>query len=174
MFYIFTILFIVLLVAIDQLTKYLAIVLLTEDIPLISNILELHYTENTGCAWSMFSNATIYLVIFTSVLLLAIAIFLFSGKIRGKLPVVSLCLIFSGGLGNLIDRVFRGYVIDFIYVKCINFPIFNIADSFVCIGACLLLIYVIFFSDNSNEKKRGKQNGEETLDCPDGENGREN
>ena len=164
MFQLWMVLCLLLLIGIDQLIKMVvANSLYDHPISIINGVLEFRYSENTGAAWSLFSNKTLYLILFTSIVLVILLCVLFSGKIRKKLPVISLLLIISGGIGNLIDRIFRGYVIDFIYFKIIEYPIFNIADSFVCVGAVLLLIYVIFFYKEP-KKKQVEMHGEETME----------
>lgn len=159
------------LLLLDQITKFLAECNLIENpLVLINQVFELHYTKNTGCAWSLLSNNTTILIVFTSIILLFLALILFSGKIKNKLFLFSLILIFSGGIGNLIDRVFRGYVIDFFYISCINFPIFNVADCYVCIGAILLLLYIIFFyDDKENIPFWRMKNGNKKVNSESGE-----
>jgi signal peptidase II len=92
----------------------------------------------------------------TSVALIALFIALMTGKLgRSKLVTVSGTMILAGGIGNLIDRVFRHEVIDFFYFKAINFAIFNVADCFVVVGASLMLIYFLFIY--KEEKKPDAQ-----------------
>ena len=118
----------VILVAVDQIVKnWAAETLVKGDIAIIENVLYLKYAENTGVAFSMFSDNRWILVIVTSVMLAAVLAFFLSGKVNGKLEVFSLSLLLSGGVGNLIDRISLGYVIDYIDVRIINFAIFNIA-----------------------------------------------
>ena len=135
------------LVGVDQLTKYWAVIYLKDqpNIQIWPNVFELEYRENTGAAFSLFRDHVWLLSIVSAVILAAIVITV----VRIKLPNIrwvriAALLIVAGGAGNLIDRVFRGYVVDFISVKLIDFPVFNVADCFVCIGAFVLLIYVIF------------------------------
>ncbi|MBE6792857.1 MAG: signal peptidase II [Ruminococcaceae bacterium] len=135
------------LVGVDQLTKYWAVIYLKDqpNIQIWPNVFELEYRENTGAAFSLFRDHVWLLSIVSAVILAAIVVTV----VRIKLPNIrwvriAALLIVAGGAGNLIDRVFRGYVVDFISVKLIDFPVFNVADCFVCIGAFVLLIYVIF------------------------------
>lgn len=135
------------LVGVDQLTKYWAVIYLKDqpNIQIWPNVFELEYRENTGAAFSLFRDHVWLLSIVSAVILAAIVVTV----VRIKLPNIrwvriAALLIVAGGSGNLIDRVFRGYVVDFISVKLIDFPVFNVADCFVCIGAFVLLIYVIF------------------------------
>ena len=116
----------VILVAVDQIVKnWAAETLIKGDIAIIENVLYLKYAENTGVAFSMFSDNRWVLVIVTSVMLAAVLAFFLSGKVSGKLEVFSLSLLLSGGVGNLIDRISLGYVIDYIDVRIINFAIFK-------------------------------------------------
>ena len=137
----------VLLVAVDQIVKnWAAETLIKGDIAIIENVLYLKYAENTGVAFSMFSDNRWILVGVTSIMLAAVLAFFLSGKVNGKLEVFSLSLLLSGGVGNLIDRISLGYVIDYIDVRIINFAIFNIADICICVGAFLLCV-AVYFSD---------------------------
>ena len=94
----------------------------------------------------------------STVTIIALAVLLYSGYVRqNKLYTVSLSLIISGGIGNMIDRVFLGYVIDFIDFRLIDFAIFNGADSFVCVGAGILILALLL--DVIKEAKKPKQDG---------------
>ncbi len=148
----------VVLVAVDQIVKNWAAETLTKgDITLIENVLYLKYAENTGVAFSMFSDNRWILVGVTSLMLIAVLAFFLSGKVNGKLEVFSLSLLLSGGVGNLIDRISLGYVIDYIDVRIINFAIFNIADICICVGAFLLCVAVYFSDKKENEEKKAKE-----------------
>ena len=143
-----SILLIILLVFIDQLTKYIIIQNfdLHEEKSLIGDILVLTYIRNSGAAWGSLSGKTILLLVFTFI----IFILLFRVYIRiwdnPRFKPVRICLLFviGGAIGNMIDRIRLNYVIDFIYFKPINFPVFNIADCYVTIGVFVLLILLIF------------------------------
>ena len=133
------------LVALDQWTKRLAAThLKTAPRVLIDGVLELTYTENTGAAWSMLSGKQILLIALTAVMLGVVLVLLLCGKWRNGCLLAGETLLIAGGVGNLIDRVWNGCVVDFIYVKAIHFPVFNVADCCVCCGAALLLIYMIW------------------------------
>ena len=140
------------LVALDQWTKRLATDSLTEPLALIPGVLEFTYAENDGAAWSMLSGKQTFLIVFTAVMLIAVLFALLKGPWKHPVAHVSEMLLIAGGGGNLIDRVVRHYVVDFIYVKAIDFPVFNVADCCVCIGACLLAIYVLFFSEKEDSR----------------------
>ncbi len=132
----------------------------------IPKIVEFYYTENTGAAFSMFENHTEILSILTIVFIVAGFCILMSGKIKNKILISTFILILSGGLGNLIDRIFRGeqlfhgYVIDYIKVLFVDFAIFNFADCLVCIGSFMIFVYIIVdWYKESSVKKKGKENG---------------
>ncbi|HBA69402.1 MAG TPA: signal peptidase II [Lachnospiraceae bacterium] len=139
-----------LLIFIDQSVKGLAASRLKghADFPLLPDILEFSYLENTGAAFSSFMGKQEFLITLTSLAMLFLILkYLQIPKTGTKryLPMKAvLVLIISGGIGNLIDRILNGYVVDFIYFVPINFPKFNIADCYVCIGMALL-VYLCFF-----------------------------
>lgn len=142
----FSFLFVV-LVAIDRICKSLALQYVREqEIELIPDVLSLRYLENPGAAWGMLPNAIWLFIGITLVVLVAMVYF------YGRLPFepkyrllrFTLILLSAGAIGNFIDRILWRYVVDFIYFKYINFPIFNVADCYVCIAA-VLLIYCLLF-----------------------------
>lgn len=143
---IFSALFIV-FIAIDRFTKKMAINdLMKGDIELIPNILSLHYLENRGAAWGIFQNA-FWLFFPITIIVVAIMIFLYV-----RIPFerhylylrFTIIMLTAGALGNFIDRAVWHYVVDFIYFKCINFPVFNVADIYVCVSAFLLIHCLLF------------------------------
>lgn len=148
----------------DQFTKYLAIEHLKNKNPfvLISDVLELHYLENNGMAFGLFSGKIPFFVI-TCLLFLIFAVFFFwkIPKTRFYAPVISIeFVLIAGAIGNFIDRVWRGYVVDFIYVKLIDFPIFNVADIYVVMSCILLVILILFKYEDSDFKFLSLKNKE--------------
>lgn len=143
----------IILIGLDFFTKQLVSrnMFLGESIPLIKNIFHLTYTENTGAAFSIFADKTLFLIIITSIIILIFLSYVIIKKPKSKAVLWSVTLIVSGAVGNLIDRILYGKVVDFFDFRAINFAIFNVADCFVCIGAVLLCIYV-FFSDIKEKK----------------------
>ncbi|NLZ25549.1 MAG: signal peptidase II [Clostridiales bacterium] len=111
---------------------------------LIPNVLELQYSQNTGASFGMLKNSTTALTVIVAIALVAILAFLVIKRKENRELRLPLIFIFTGGLGNLIDRVAFGYVRDFIYLSFIDFPIFNIADMCITIGAFWLIICLIF------------------------------
>ena len=134
------------IILLDQITKILVI---NENIILIPNLLLFTYTQNTGTAFGIGSNNAIIIIILNIIVLGVIINFLKERKDDVEMNIfISLILIASGGISNLIDRIFRGYVVDFIDVNLFNFPNFNVADISIIIGIGILLIVIIksFFS----------------------------
>ena len=143
--YIFIILFCLLLILIDFISKYLVISLISnKTIIIIKNFLKFLYVKNTGAAFGIMSGNIIILVIVTLILLFYI-IKEVKNNVDNKWTLLSYLLILSGAIGNLIDRVFRGYVVDFISFTLFNkeMAVFNIADSYITIGVFLLIILLL-------------------------------
>ncbi|HHV13454.1 MAG TPA: signal peptidase II [Clostridiales bacterium] len=139
----------IILVAIDQLTKHWVRTDLRnrKPIDIIPKVLNLQYTENTGAVWGIMSGKVTFLIIFTAVVL-ALIVFLYFKIPQGKrYHVLKLLVVFiiSGAIGNFIDRILLGYVVDFIYFELINFPLFNVADSYLTVSSILLFILAIFY-----------------------------
>ncbi len=136
----------ILILVLDQGTKIWASrVLIQRPLVLIPGALELTYLENRGAAWGLMQGWRIVFLVAT-VLFLGVLIWFYAKKRKEMttLTRVILALLFSGALGNLIDRVFLGYVRDMIYVSLIHFPVFNVADSAITIAAGLLIIETFF------------------------------
>ncbi len=156
------------LVGLDQLTKWLAVMYLRSgnDVTVIPRILDFSYAENTGAAFSILSDERWFLIVITLIVMLALGAFVLFGQFRRyKLFNASATLILSGGIGNLIDRLVQGYVVDFAKVTFMDFPIFNVADCFVVVGSALLLIFFCFVyedkapSEASNEQATDDSSG---------------
>ncbi len=141
-------------VLLDTLTKNIAVNSLKDhgagDFAVIENVFHFTYHENKGAAFGMLSDNRWIFMSISVIAILAIAIYLFINKENSPLLSISLSLILGGGIGNMIDRVLLGYVIDFLNFKIINFPIFNLADAFVTVGAALIVTY-LFTSENHKE-----------------------
>ena len=140
-------------VLLDQLTKLLII----KKVPYHSFIKLNDYFNivnvgNTGIAFSMFQNNNIFFIVLVSLVLIYIIFFIIkNNKEFTKLQINCFLSILSGGIGNLIDRIFRGAVLDFIdigYKEFYRWPAFNIADSYVCVGIILFVISILFFNKN--------------------------
>ena len=131
-------------IALDQLVKRLAVMYLepirTHEI--IKGIFRLEYCENTGAAFSLFEGQRIVFIILTSLVILAIAFLLMTNRVQGALARYSLLLIATGGVGNLIDRVLHGYVVDMFNFYYVTFAVFNVADIFV---TCATILFILSF-----------------------------
>ena len=155
---------IVVTVFLDQLTKYLTILYLKpiDTLPIIEDVLHLTYVENTGAAFGMMKDARWVFMITSTVAILAILGYMFyrTHVQKDKMPwmeALSLSLIVGGGIGNMIDRTALGYVVDMIDCRFINFAVFNVADSFVCVGAGFMILYLIKMTvEESRAEKMAK------------------
>lgn len=146
------VLIIIVVLLIDQISKYLTEthLALSETIPIWEGVFELSNVHNTGAAWGMFAGGR-WIFIFVTIITCSLMLF-FLIKARDRLGIIArvcLALVFAGAVGNLIDRVLLGYVRDMLYFSLINFPVFNVADSAVCIGAGLLVIDTLFVKNGS-------------------------
>ena len=136
------------LVGIDQAIKLWAVQALApvESITLIPHVLELRFVLNQGMAFSLLSGKQLFLIIATSAALLLVAYWLFFRSRNNRLQQVALILVLGGGIGNLIDRVLNGEVVDYINVLFMRFAVFNFADICVCVGVALWVL-VIFLEE---------------------------
>ena len=152
----------------DQLTKYLAVLFLKNAQPftVIDGVFEFHYLENRGAAFGLMQNRQFVFVIG------AAAIFIIFAYLYGKLPhekkyyPLRICavLLCAGAVGNMIDRLRLNYVIDFLYFKLIDFPIFNVADCYVVISCISFVLLISFYYRDDSDfdfLKSGKKNGTE-------------
>lgn len=144
------------LVVIDQITKYFTVTCLkpVSTVEIINNILSFTYVENRGAAFGIMPNSRWLFIIFTVVVIAVFIGYTVKKNITNRLYTISASLIIAGGIGNLIDRVFRGYVVDMIEVTFINYPVFNFADCCVVAGAILFCLYVLIY-DGKTEKTDG-------------------
>ena len=136
------------LIGIDQLIKLWAVQVLQPvgAMPLIPRVVELRFLLNPGMAFSLLSGKQLFLIIATSVALLAVAYGLFFRSRGKRLQQAALVLVLGGGIGNLIDRVLNGEVVDYINLLFMQFAVFNFADICVCVGVGLWVL-VIFLEE---------------------------
>ena len=129
---------------VDQITKILVVNSLVpgENIEIIKNIFNIIYTNNTGAAFSILLGKRIFLIVVAVLIIGVLLYYIKRNKIEKKIDIIALSFVIGGSLGNLIDRIVRGYVIDFISIKLgnYNFPIFHVADILIVIGVFLLLL----------------------------------
>lgn len=141
---------VIILILLDQFTKYLAVrylLPLQGGKVLIPGVFRLLYLENRGSAFGILQNKQTFFIIFTIIVLVAILI------VYSRVPKtarmlflrIDLILIFAGAIGNFIDRIRQGFVVDFLYFELIDFPIFNVADIYVTTGCFLLILLLLFY-----------------------------
>ncbi|MBR6361141.1 MAG: signal peptidase II [Clostridia bacterium] len=164
MFRIISVFVIALLVFLDRIAKIAAVRAFGagETKEFLFGLFQFRYTENTGAAFSSFADNKIVLIVFTALVIILCLFLLLTNKVKAKIPAVCLVMIVSGGIGNLIDRIANGFVVDFIEPLFMNFAVFNVADIFITCGAILLMCYEVATlikekqAGRSGEKEDGK------------------
>ncbi len=146
-----------LVAVIDQVIKYFISVYLKpiSSFEIIPGLFKLDYVENRGAAFGMLSDARWIFIAFTIIVTAIFIVVVIKNSIKSKIFYASAILIIGGGIGNLIDRIFFGYVIDYLSVSFFP-PVCNFADYCITVGAVLLIIYIAFISDLKNSKKGNK------------------
>lgn len=134
-----------LVVLLDYITKRIVSgnMVLYQSIPVIKGVFNITYVKNTGASFGMMAGARWFFVAVTVILIAAVIYYAVKNKITDKLFLVSASFVVGGGIGNLIDRIETGAVVDFFDFCLINFAIFNVADCFVVVGVILMAIYYI-------------------------------
>lgn len=137
------------LIIIDRITKVLTANLLkpVDSVVLIPKVLSLTYVENRGAAFGIMQNARWIFIVVTVAVLIALCVYIIKNKPQSKLFKWSAALISAGAIGNLIDRIFYGYVVDMIQATFIDFPVFNFADCCIVVGTGLLCLYILIKKD---------------------------
>ena len=141
---------------IDSLSKHLII----NKIPLgisnevINNFFYITHINNKGAAFSILNGKTIFLIVISIIVIIILLNYIRKNNIKDKLSIISISLVIGGSLGNLFDRITKGYVVDFLdfHIFGYNFPIFNIADTFITVG-----VFLLFISLNRKEKESGSR-----------------
>ena len=151
-------------VFLDQLTKFLANKYLEPvmKVPIIEDVLALQYHLNPGAAFGSFADKPYIFNTLSVTIIVVMLLYLYLGHAETTLSGIACAMIASGGIGNMIDRTFFGEVTDFIYFELIDFAIFNGADSFVCVGAGLLVLALILEIKDEYKKEKIKK---ATPDC---------
>ena len=149
------------LLALDQWVKhYVTLYIPLGDArPLWPGVVELCTVHNYGAAWSSFSGMRYLLIALTSMLMVFLAVLLVKKIVRHPLGLTAVTLTLAGGIGNLIDRIRLGYVVDMFNFQFISYPVFNVADMCIVFGVILLLVYYLFFYekyDGKNAQRYGK------------------
>lgn len=149
-------------VLLDIVSKYLVVQLLLplqREVVVIPHVLNFSYVENKGAAFGILADSRWLFMLASAVLLIGLILLIRFSKINHPLFLISTSMILGGGIGNMIDRIFVGYVVDFLKATFIDFPVFNVADCAVVIGTVLFAVYFIFFDKAlTSEKTDGKQN----------------
>ena len=155
---IYSLISIVLLVGLDRFSKILAVKYLSGGTPVtvIPHILGLRYTENTGAAFSMLSKNTDFLIIITIVSMAFLVYLIFIKKYGTVIERALMTVVLAGGIGNLIDRIVSGYVVDYFEFLFMNFAVFNVADIYITVGITLYLLYALC---EEYKNKKDKKNG---------------
>ena len=146
------------LVGLDQLVKYLVLqhIELGAHVPFIPHVLELTYVQNTGAAFSIFSGHTWVLALISLTMSAVLALAIWKGFFRHPVGKVTLTLLLAGAVGNLIDRVFRGFVVDMFNVLFMNFAVFNVADICVVVGGIAAVAYYLLLMDKLEPREKKK------------------
>ena len=157
-------------IIIDQLTKLIATKCLAPEnpdsfakiVPVIkfgdTNIFSFTYVRNPGAAWGMLENAQWVFLVISTVAIIVMSAYLFLGHTGSRLEAIGISMLISGGIGNMIDRLALKYVVDFLYFELIDFPVFNGADSFVCVGAGILILALLLqLVEETKNTKSGKK-----------------
>ena len=155
-------------ILLDQLTKLIAVERLKPvgTVPIIKDVFHFTFTTNDGMAFGMLDDQRWIFLTISTITIIIMGIILYTGKLSNKLYTVSVSMIISGGIGNMIDRLTTGEVVDFLDFRLINFAIFNLADTIVCIGAGILILAMVLDiiaeskAKNNSTKTEGKQDGE--------------
>lgn len=145
---------ILILTVLDQFTKYLAVARLKDKpaLKLINGVLEFNYLENRGAAFGMLQNQRIFFI-FVTIIILSVIVYILWKTPNGKkytLMHILLSFITAGAIGNMLDRIRLDYVVDFIYITLINFPIFNVADMYVSFSTVILILALLFYYKESD------------------------
>lgn len=132
-----------------------------DTIPLIENVFHLTYVENRGAAFGMMQDGRVFFILVA--LIAAAAVLYVVLKFKNKPMILNLGLSFlaAGALGNTVDRIWRGFVVDFLDFRLIDFPVFNVADIFVCLGTGLLAIFFVFLEEKYKKERENEKNDTE-------------
>lgn len=148
---------IILIIVLDRVSKYLVTIyimpLSSQSIPLINGVFNLTYVENRGAAFSILQNQRWLFIILTIIFIIAAIYYLIKHPKDNLIMRIGLSMVLAGAIGNLIDRIRVGYVVDFFDFRLINFPVFNVADCAIDVGCALLVIYFIFIMGKKQDVK---------------------
>lgn len=158
-FIIFNLAAVAVLVGIDQIIKLWAVNVLKPigSLPLIPHFVELRFVLNQGMAFSLLSGKQLFLIVATSAALLLIAYILFFRSRGKRLQQLAMILVLAGGIGNLIDRVLNGEVVDYINLLFMRFAVFNFADICVCVGVALWVLVIFLEEAHAEQSDASKE-----------------
>lgn len=146
------------LTAIDQIIKHFVLLDLKPvgSKVLIPHVLGLNYVENTGAMMGFMKDKTTLMAIAAAIVLIALLVLIVTKKIKFGFVYCCLVMIVAGGIGNIIDRIFRGFVVDYIEVLFVKFYVFNFADCLITVGAFLIIFYEIYDAVKQSKRKKGE------------------
>lgn len=149
----------------DQLLKYWVVrhLEIGQSAAFLPGLVQLTRLHNTGAAWGSFSGSTALLTAVTAVLLVAVAWLVLKKVIRHPLGLCAAMLVLGGGIGNMIDRICRGYVVDMFDLEFMSYPIFNLADCFVVVGVILGAVYYLWFYEKYDGRKAKHDDGADSV-----------
>ena len=149
----------------DQLLKYWVVrhLEIGQSAAFLPGLVRLTRLHNTGAAWGSFSGSTALLTAVTAVLLVAVAWLVLKKVIRHPLGLCAAMVVLGGGIGNMIDRICRGYVVDMFDLEFMSYPIFNLADCFVVVGVILGAVYYLWFYDKYDGRKAKHDDGADSV-----------
>ena len=156
-----TLLSVLALTGVDQLIKYVVTEKLGNGAPLviIPHVLQLHYTENDGAMMGLLQGKTTLMAVLALAVFAVLLYLVFSKRIRFGLVYCCLAGILAGGLGNLLDRIFRGFVVDYIEVLFVKFYVFNFADCLITVGAFLIVFWELYEMVRDSRRKKEETHG---------------
>ncbi|HAN21530.1 MAG TPA: signal peptidase II [Clostridiales bacterium] len=154
----------IIIVTLDQLTKYLVTqyINIGEKVDFIPFFINLTHVENEGASFGMFAEHRWIFMLLSSVAIIGIIVFIIKYNKQHILLTISLSFILAGGIGNMIDRIFRYTVVDFFEFTFVEFAIFNVADMFITFGAIMLGVYVVFFEKKTEAKDKVRKSDDTT------------
>ncbi len=154
------ILLVILFWGIDFVSKLILVKKLfpNQSIVVINNFLNITYVKNTGAAWNIFDNHGFLVLVVSGIIIAGVITYISKNKLNTLIEKISYAMILGGAIGNFFDRIYYGYVIDFIDVNIFgyDYPIFNLADSFIVIGVILLLLYTWRCGDGNSSRRSTK------------------
>ena len=155
-------------IVLDIITKKIVVdnMELYEEIPLINGVFHWKYIQNRGAAFGMLADRREVFLIISTIAIIAMAVYLVLTRCDRLWWMIGIGMLVGGGIGNMIDRILLGYVVDFMYVALIDFAIFNVADCFVCIGVAILMYLSILdiVRDYQKEKAKKATSGDQNND----------